>query len=66
MTKNTKPIEELAVKWRQNPDFVAAYDALEDEFALANALIVGEESGISSRQVPEIMAAVRSSTTEEG
>ena len=64
-TKKFIPASELFAEWRKNPDYVAAYDALEEEFATANALIAGEQSGISSRQVPEIMAAVRSSTAEE-
>lgn len=32
-------INRLADKWRRNPAFVAAYDALEEEFSLAKALI---------------------------
>jgi ribosome-binding protein aMBF1 (putative translation factor) len=33
------PVEEVAEKWMQNPDFRAAYDALEEEFALGSAII---------------------------
>lgn len=33
------PVEELFRKWRKDPAFRAAYDALEEEFALAEALI---------------------------
>jgi ribosome-binding protein aMBF1 (putative translation factor) len=33
------PVEEAAKEWMKDPEFVAAYDALEDEFALASALI---------------------------
>ena len=33
------PVEESFVEWRKDPEFMAAYDALEEEFALANALI---------------------------
>jgi ribosome-binding protein aMBF1 (putative translation factor) len=33
------PVEEVAKEWMKNPAFVAEYDALEDEFALASALI---------------------------
>ena len=64
-TRKFIPASELFAEWHKNPDYVAAYDALEEEFAIANALIAGEQSGISSRQVPEIMAAVRSSAAEE-
>ncbi len=33
------PVEEAAKEWFKDPEFVAAYDALEEEFALAEALI---------------------------
>ena len=33
------PVEEVAKEWFKDPEFVAAYDALEEEFALASALI---------------------------
>jgi ribosome-binding protein aMBF1 (putative translation factor) len=33
------PVEESISQWRKDPKFVAAYDALEEEFALAGALI---------------------------
>lgn len=41
MTKQRKfiPAAESFAKWRGNPDYIKAYDALEDEFALATALI---------------------------
>jgi ribosome-binding protein aMBF1 (putative translation factor) len=39
MTKTYIPIEDVAAKWFKDPDFVAAYDALEEEFSLANTLI---------------------------
>jgi hypothetical protein len=32
-------VEEVFARWRKDPAFVAAYDALEEEFALAAALI---------------------------
>jgi transcriptional regulator with XRE-family HTH domain len=34
------PVEEAFQEWRKDPEFVAAYDALEEEFALAEALIL--------------------------
>lgn len=37
--RNFIPVEEAAKEWRKNPEFVAAYDALEEEFSLADALI---------------------------
>lgn len=33
------PVEESFAAWRQDPEYVRAYEALEDEFALAAALI---------------------------
>jgi hypothetical protein len=39
MTSKTIPVEEAAKAWMQDPEFRAAYDALEGEFALASALI---------------------------
>lgn len=33
------PVEEVFREWEKKPAFVAAYNALEEEFALANALI---------------------------
>ena len=39
MTRKYIPVEEAAKTWMENPAFRAAYDALEDEFALASALI---------------------------
>ncbi|GEP05483.1 helix-turn-helix domain-containing protein [Methylobacterium oxalidis] len=39
MTADTVPAETVFAEWRKDPDYVAAYDALDDEFSLANALI---------------------------
>jgi ribosome-binding protein aMBF1 (putative translation factor) len=36
---NTIPFEKLSDKWRKDPAFMREYDALEEEFALARALI---------------------------
>ncbi|PWW04450.1 Xre family transcriptional regulator [Hoeflea marina] len=33
------PIDQSFAEWRKDPAFVAAYDGMEDEFALAEALI---------------------------
>ena len=38
------PVEEVAKEWMKDPAFVAGYDALEDEFARAAALIKARES----------------------
>ncbi len=39
MTGISIPVEEAAKEWLKDPEFRAAYDSLEDEFALAAALI---------------------------
>ncbi len=39
MTKTFVAVESLFEKWQKDPDYRAEYDALEDEFALASALI---------------------------
>jgi hypothetical protein len=33
------PVEMSFAEWRKDPDYVKAYDALEDEFSLAAAMI---------------------------
>jgi ribosome-binding protein aMBF1 (putative translation factor) len=33
------PVEESFAEWRKDPDYVAAYDALEEEFTLASQII---------------------------
>jgi ribosome-binding protein aMBF1 (putative translation factor) len=44
MERTFIPVEESFAEWRKDPEYVAAYDALEDEFALANALIGARNS----------------------
>lgn len=39
MNRRAIPVEEAAKDWFKDPDFVTAYDALDEEFALADALI---------------------------
>jgi ribosome-binding protein aMBF1 (putative translation factor) len=39
MTRKTVPVAEAFAKWRNDPAYIVAYDALEEEFALAAALI---------------------------
>lgn len=39
MIRKFIPVEEVAKDWFKDPEFVAEYDALEEEFALAEALI---------------------------
>ncbi len=39
MSGKFAPVEESLEQWKRDPQFVAAYDALGDEFAVASALI---------------------------
>ena len=39
MTRKFIPVEEAAKEWMKDPAFRAAYEALDEEFALAQALI---------------------------
>lgn len=39
MNKKSLLVSKAAKEWFKDPEFVAAYDALEEEFALAEALI---------------------------
>jgi ribosome-binding protein aMBF1 (putative translation factor) len=39
MKRKFIPVEEAAKEWMKDPEFQAAYDPLEDEFALASAFI---------------------------
>lgn len=60
MTRKFIPVEEIAKKWLQNPEFVAAYDALEDEFALASALIKARgDAGMTQEQVAKAMGTTQ-------
>jgi len=39
VTQRAIPVAETFAKWRTDPEYVAVYDSLEEEFALAEALI---------------------------
>ena len=52
MNRKYIPVEEAAKEWMKNPEFVAAYNALEDEFAVAAALIKARsEAHMTQEQV---------------
>lgn len=44
------PVEESFERWRKDPEYVAAYDALEEEFALASALIEARANADMTQQ----------------
>ena len=60
MTRKYIPVEEAAKRWMKNPEFRAAYDALEDEFALASALIKARgEADMTQEQVAAAMGTTQ-------
>ncbi len=60
MSRKYIPAEESFRKWRENPEYVAAYDALEEEFALASALIKARaEADMTQEQVAEAMGTTQ-------
>jgi transcriptional regulator with XRE-family HTH domain len=60
MSRRFTPVEELASEWMKDPEFRAAYDALEDEFALASALIEARgRAGMTQAEVAQAMGTTQ-------
>jgi ribosome-binding protein aMBF1 (putative translation factor) len=60
MTRKYIPVEEAAKEWMKNPEFRAAYDALEEEFALAEALIRARgEADMTQEEVASAMGTTQ-------
>jgi ribosome-binding protein aMBF1 (putative translation factor) len=60
MTRKLIPAGEAFADWRKDPKYVAAYDALEEEFALAAALIHARgEADMTQEQVAEAMGTTQ-------
>jgi ribosome-binding protein aMBF1 (putative translation factor) len=60
MTRKFIPVEEAFREWEKNPEFQIAYDALEDEFALAGALIKARgDADMTQEQVAEAMGTTQ-------
>jgi ribosome-binding protein aMBF1 (putative translation factor) len=54
------PVEEAFEEWRKDPEYVAAYDALEEEFALASALIEARANAeMTQEQVAQAMGTTQ-------
>ena len=54
------PVEEAFARWHENPKFVEAYDALEEEFALASALIEARaKAEMTQEQVAQAMGTTQ-------
>jgi len=60
MTRKYIPVEEAAKEWMKDPEFRAAYDALEDQFALASALIKARsDAGLTQEEVARAMGTTQ-------
>ena len=60
MTGKRISVEDAAREWMKNPEFRAAYDALEDEFALASALIrARRDAEMTQEQVAKAMGTTQ-------
>ena len=56
----TIPASEVFEEWRKDPDYVREYDALEEEFALATALIrARKQANMTQEQVAEAMGTTQ-------
>jgi ribosome-binding protein aMBF1 (putative translation factor) len=54
------PVEEVFAEWRKDPEYVAAYDALEEAFGLAAALIQARaRAGLTQEQVAQRMGTTQ-------
>lgn len=60
MTK-TIPFGRVAEKWHADPDFPGEYDALEEEFALASAVIKARaDAGLTQEELANRMGTTQS------
>jgi len=60
MTRKYIPVGEAFREWRKEPKYVAAYDALEEEFALASALIKARgDADMTQEQVAAAMGTTQ-------
>jgi ribosome-binding protein aMBF1 (putative translation factor) len=60
MKRKYIPVQELGVEWKKDAEFFAAYEALEEEFALASALIKARgDAEMTQEQVAEAMGTTQ-------
>ena len=60
MSRERIAVREVAKEWLEDPEFRAAYQALEEEFALASALIEARgRAGMTQAQVAEAMGTTQ-------
>jgi len=54
------PVEESFKQWKKDPKYVAAYDALEKEFAIASAMIKARgDANMTQEQVAKAMGTTQ-------
>jgi ribosome-binding protein aMBF1 (putative translation factor) len=60
MTRRSIPVEDVAREWMKDPEFRAEFDALEEEFALATALIEARaKAAMTQEQVARAMGTTQ-------
>ncbi len=60
MTEKFIPVEALAKDWMKDPEFRAAYDALEEEFSLVEAIIKARvEADMTQEEVAAAMGTTQ-------
>ena len=60
MTRKFIPVEEVFAEWRNEPEYVAAYEALDDEFTMASALIKARSNAdMTQEQVAKAMGTTQ-------
>jgi transcriptional regulator with XRE-family HTH domain len=60
MSRKFIPVEEAFQEWRKDPEYVAAYDAIADEFAVASALIKARAAAeMTQEQVARAMGTTQ-------
>lgn len=60
MSRKAIPVEEAAKDWLKDPEFVAEYEALEEEFSLAEALIKARgEADMTQEEVAAAMGTTQ-------
>jgi len=61
MSRKFIPVSEVAREWFKNPEFVREYEALEEEFALASAVIGARaHAGLTQEELAERMGTSQS------
>jgi ribosome-binding protein aMBF1 (putative translation factor) len=60
MTRKLIPVEEAFAEWRKDPEYKAAYDALEEESSLASAMIEARaKADMTQEQVAKSMGTTQ-------